>query len=125
MSSLREDIKRYSLLPYSLHVVPGICTDGSVTFVASNPELPGCMSHGDTVEQAVQHLAEARELYIADLVERRLPVPMPASASTATVFSFESIIWEQLTVQNAALPSGGTVQTNIPEEVSVFKDLVP
>ena len=126
--AIREEIKKYSLLPYALRVTPQECTDGSTTFVAMNPELPGCMSHGVTVEGAIQNLEEARELYITDLLERGLPVPMPAAAApvapSITGCSIETVIWEQLKVDSPAPLAEELLQTSIHEEIPILENLV-
>ena len=36
-------------------------------WVARHPQLPGCMSHGVTADEALANLAEAAELYLAAL----------------------------------------------------------
>jgi len=36
-------------------------------WVARHPQLPGCMSHGLTTDEALANLAEAAELYLAAL----------------------------------------------------------
>ena len=46
------------------------------------PDLPGCISGGDTVQQAAVNAAEALSLHIAGLAEDRDPIP-PASAPDA------------------------------------------
>ena len=43
--------------------------------VAERPTLPGCVSQGETKEQAIQNMREAIDAYIAVLEEDRLPVP--------------------------------------------------
>lgn len=62
--------------PYEIFIKPGEA-GGELCYVASNPELPGCMAQGDTPRQAVESLEEARTLYIACLIEDGLPVPEP------------------------------------------------
>ena len=47
-------------------------------FVASVPALPGCVSQGDTREQALRNIREAAELYVEDCVEAGDPVPHEA-----------------------------------------------
>ena len=47
--------------------------DGS--FVAECPSLPGCISQGETVEEAVLNIKEAINGYVAALEEDGLPVP--------------------------------------------------
>ena len=68
-------------LPYAVEVVPDTTTDGEPCYLARHPELPGCMAHGDTAEEAVANLGEARRLYIATLLEHKQEVPLPSAAT--------------------------------------------
>ena len=52
-------------------------TDGSYCYVAYHPELPNCISQGDTPEEAEANLVEATELTITHLVSNKLPIPAP------------------------------------------------
>lgn len=54
-------------------------TDGG--YVARVPALPGCVSQGDTREEALSNIQEAAELYIEDCLSAGDPVP----AETETV----------------------------------------
>jgi predicted RNase H-like HicB family nuclease len=47
-------------------------------FVASVPVLPGCVSQGDTRENALKNIREAIDLYIEDCTEAGDPVPTEA-----------------------------------------------
>jgi predicted RNase H-like HicB family nuclease len=64
-------------LSFRIEVIPDLTTDGAVTYLARHPELSGCMSHGSTPGEALQNLAEARELYLRDLDDRGLAAPPP------------------------------------------------
>ena len=44
-------------------------------FVAIVPALPGCVTQGDTRDEALANVREAMELYIEDCVAARDPVP--------------------------------------------------
>ena len=44
-------------------------------FVASVPALPGCVSQGDTREEALRNIREAIELYLEDCRESGDPSP--------------------------------------------------
>jgi predicted RNase H-like HicB family nuclease len=44
-------------------------------WVAECPSLPGCISQGETKQQALANIREAIEGYIAALQEDGLPVP--------------------------------------------------
>ena len=70
-------------------------TEGLSCFVATHPELPGCMSQGRTRAEAVENLREARELYIQSLLDDGLPLPTPAHATTTTGGGSDRIIVSQ------------------------------
>ena len=44
-------------------------------FVAECPSLPGCISQGETREEAIANIKEAIAGYIAALREDNLPIP--------------------------------------------------
>jgi predicted RNase H-like HicB family nuclease len=44
-------------------------------WVAECLSLPGCVSQGQTREEAVQHIREAIRLYVQVLEEDNLPIP--------------------------------------------------
>jgi antitoxin HicB len=46
-------------------------------YVASVPELPGCMTHGDTQIEALKMAHEAIEAYLESRAKRGLPIPEP------------------------------------------------
>lgn len=47
-------------------------------FVAEVPELPGCMAHGNTQEEALANAKEAMQLWIDTAREFGDPVPEPS-----------------------------------------------
>lgn len=44
-------------------------------FTVEIPDLPGCISEGDTIEEAEKNIQEAAELYLQELEERGIPLP--------------------------------------------------
>ncbi|MBW4494643.1 MAG: type II toxin-antitoxin system HicB family antitoxin [Oscillatoria princeps RMCB-10] len=52
-----------------------IYTDEDGNWVAECPSLPGCVSQGQTKEEAIINIKEAINLYISALEEDGLPVP--------------------------------------------------
>jgi predicted RNase H-like HicB family nuclease len=44
-------------------------------FVAAVPALPGCVSQGDSRDEALRNIREAIEVYIEDCLEAGDPVP--------------------------------------------------
>lgn len=46
-------------------------------FIAEVPELPGCMAHGDTQEEALANAKEAMRLWLDTAHEFGDPIPEP------------------------------------------------
>ena len=46
-------------------------------FIAEVPELPGCMAHGDTQENALKNIQEAIDLWVDSAHETGHDVPAP------------------------------------------------
>ncbi len=74
---MKTRIEEYLSLPYSTVIVPDVTTDNEPCYMAYHPELEGCMSHGNTQEEAVCNLREVTELYISALLDKHLDVPFP------------------------------------------------
>lgn len=47
-------------------------------YVVSVPALPGCVSQGDTRQEALDNIREAIDLYVEDCIEAGDPVPEEA-----------------------------------------------
>jgi len=47
-------------------------------YVASIPELQGCMAHGETKEEALKEIDVAKDLWIQTAKEDGQPIPEPA-----------------------------------------------
>lgn len=62
-----DSLEEYLRLPYET-VIETEEMDGETVYIASNPELPGCMAHGKTRREAVESLYEARTLYLESLL---------------------------------------------------------
>ena len=88
MTTGLAEIKSLPRIPYAVVVLQEQATDGSLVYRAEIPELPGCMSHGETEKEALQNLVEAMELYLETLAQRGQTVPrprtLPLTSGTAT-----------------------------------------
>jgi antitoxin HicB len=71
------DTSTYLGLPYRVEIDWESDERGNAYYVARHPELDGCMAQGQTREEALASLHEARELYIRALLKRGLDVPRP------------------------------------------------
>ena len=52
------------------------CKEGGYT--VTFPDLPGCISEGDTLEEALEMAKEALALYLYNLEEDNEPIPKPS-----------------------------------------------
>jgi predicted RNase H-like HicB family nuclease len=53
--------------------------EGQENWGAYVPDLPGCITTGETREEAERYIREAIELHIEGMIEDGIPVPEPRS----------------------------------------------
>lgn len=70
-----KSFEYYMSLPYKVEVIPE--DDGS-GFTAIVPELPGCMTCADTIEELWEMITEAKQLWIEVALEDAGHIPEPA-----------------------------------------------
>lgn len=54
-------------------------------YLVSVPDLPGCMAHGETKEEALKEIEIAKELWIETAKEDGLSIPEPALFTSVAV----------------------------------------
>ncbi|WP_142521400.1 type II toxin-antitoxin system HicB family antitoxin [Pseudorhizobium endolithicum] len=64
-------------LRFSVVVSPLAPEDGG-GFLATVPDLPGCMSDGETPQQAISNVQDAIESWIEAAHETGRPIPQPS-----------------------------------------------
>jgi antitoxin HicB len=69
---VERDLAHYLSLNYPIELV---CEEEG--FVASHPDLPGCISQGATADEAVANLAQARAAWLEVRIEDGLFIPAP------------------------------------------------
>jgi len=72
----QKEIEYYMQLPYSI-LLHEVEDEGEKFWIAEVPELPGCKSHGSTVEEAVKSVEEAKKDWILDSLKEGEEVPTP------------------------------------------------
>lgn len=77
-----DTLNQLASRPYTAFYKLDRRTDGTFCYVAWHPELPGCMSDGETPQEALENLEDARRLYIESLMEDHLPIPVPRPFGT-------------------------------------------
>lgn len=69
-----REVWKYVQLNYRIELIPDK-EDGG--FAALIPDLPGCISQGDTEEQALKMIEEAKVAWITATLKSGRPVPVP------------------------------------------------
>jgi antitoxin HicB len=64
-------------LEYAVRIEPLAETDGG-GYLAMVPDLPGCMSDGDTPEEALENVREAIASWIEAAKEWKMDIPQPS-----------------------------------------------
>lgn len=73
-----KDLKYYLSLSYPF-TVEIYKEDGEEIYNIEIPDLPGCGADGETFEEAMSRLQEAKELWIEESLKRGLHIPEPVS----------------------------------------------
>lgn len=72
----QKGIEYYMQLPYSI-LLHEIEDEGEKYWIAEVPELPGCKSHGSTINEAVSNVEEAKKDWVLDSLEEGDEIPIP------------------------------------------------
>jgi antitoxin HicB len=75
MQTYRGIHRIYLNRPYAILLVPGNEDDGG--WLAKIPDLPGCITFGDTKEEALEMIEDAKLTWISGRLLAGDPVPEP------------------------------------------------
>ena len=75
---MKRNLEYYEKLPYHIILEPWDDEQG-VYWVARVAELPHCLIHGDTPEEAIREIEEVKMDWIKSNLERGLKIPEPIS----------------------------------------------
>ena len=73
-----KTLEYYMGLPYKLEIVPDTAEGG---FVASYPELRGCLTTGETMESVIANAEDCKREWLAAALEEQLEIPEPSDLS--------------------------------------------
>ena len=73
---MERDLAYYLNLPYTIELIPDLEEGG---WVAQVKELPGCISAGETPNEAVEMIRSAMESWLVVAIEDGLQIPEPRS----------------------------------------------
>lgn len=69
-----KSVEYYMNLPYKLEIVPDLDEGG---YVARYPELPGCITVGDSVERVVSNALDAKREWLTAALEDGILISEP------------------------------------------------
>lgn len=65
-----RSLDEYMKFPYKLEIMPDTDETG---FVASYPELPGCITCGETIAEAIANAEDAKKEWLRAAIEGNIP----------------------------------------------------
>ena len=71
-----KTLNEYLALPYRMEIVEDREEGG---YVVSYPDLPGCLTCGETIESAVANARDAKRVWLEAALEEGVSIPMPDS----------------------------------------------
>ena len=74
----------YMSLPYKIELIPDVDEGG---FGVSIPDLPGCISIGATIDDAINNINDAKRAWIEAALEDGITIPEPQPDKDLTEYS--------------------------------------
>ena len=74
-----KTLEEYMKMPYKLEIIPDTEESG---YVASYPELPGCITCGETIASAVENAEDAKKEWLLAAIEENIEIAEPESADS-------------------------------------------
>ena len=69
-----KTVDEYFQLPYRMEIIEDKDEGG---FVVNFPDLPGCLTCGETVEEAVENAKDAKRCWLEAALEDGIAIPLP------------------------------------------------
>lgn len=74
-----KTLEYYISLKYRMEIIPDTTEGG---YAVKFPDLPGCLTCGDTVEQAMRNAEDCKRAWFAAEIEEGHEIPEPSSEDT-------------------------------------------
>lgn len=74
---MMKTLNEYLNMPYRMEIVPDTAEGG---YIASFPELCGCITCGETVEKAVANAIDAKKEWLTAAIEDGIDIPTPETS---------------------------------------------
>lgn len=72
-----KTLEYYLALPYKLEIIPDMDEGG---YVASYPDLPGCLTIGETMQEVIKNAEDAKTAWLEAAIEDGIAINEPQSA---------------------------------------------
>ena len=82
-------LEEYMKLPYPIEITPDKDEGG---YVASYPDLKGCITCGQTIESATVALVDAKRAWLKAALESGYEIPLPGNSDIHTLKSDETLL---------------------------------
>ncbi|MBE5836690.1 type II toxin-antitoxin system HicB family antitoxin [Butyrivibrio sp.] len=69
-----KKIEDYIDLPYKMEIVKDLDEGG---YVVSFPDLPGCLTVGETIEEAIKNAEDAKRTWLEAAIEEQIEISIP------------------------------------------------
>ena len=69
-----KTVEDYMKLPYRMEIIPDADEGG---FVISYPELPGCLSIGESIEEVIRNGEDAKRAWFEAALEEGIEISLP------------------------------------------------
>ncbi len=94
-----RNLEYYLRLPYTVTLKHGT-GDGAEYWIARVLELPHCMTHGATPEEALRDIEDAKREWLKSNLEAGLPIPEPAKFTGQYHLRMPPSLHEALTLKS-------------------------
>lgn len=114
-----NDVSKYAT------VIVALAEDEGGGYLGFVPDLPGCMSDGETREEAINNLADAMQEWVDTQTERNRSIPAPGSAAEEMRRREEALIEALKALEeyrDHADTKIASLERRLTELISILKD---
>ncbi|MDR2166522.1 MAG: type II toxin-antitoxin system HicB family antitoxin [Clostridiales bacterium] len=86
---MNKSLEYYMKLPYSILIVEDEDDGG---YVGACPELPGCLTYADTIEEAIKMIADAKEVWLTSSLQDGQNIPEPNTFKTLAMLQNAEVV---------------------------------
>ena len=84
MAKSKKNLTYYMSLPYKMELIPDLEEGG---YTVCYPDLPGCLTCGDTVEEAFNNAMDAKKEWIKAALEEGIEIDEPCTEENSSEYS--------------------------------------